>query len=335
MALDGCGSAEGTACALGDSDCEGVPDDLGRAVLDDDGNWLTTDLDGDGVSDGPAVDTNGDGIPDGALIDTDGDGLGDALDLDGDGVPDVFSSVLNTGGGACVPGASQVCVCTDGSSGSQECNSAGTAFDASVCSGPSGTGGSLGTGGGGPSAGSGGSTGAGCATTPTVMGAITFDGIPITFSSATATLQHNRDVDVADDRCVTGFAITLNPGAGCPMTLQTSSGFDESYKDAQGHLLTQYASLLIDDQCPGASMPQEAVYTGPSDAIPVVEFSSPLVPDSNAETSCLCTDVTVHIPAGMVLNSNIGSSSVAGASTVVVSGCFVSTGDAIRCSPVQ
>lgn len=89
----GCeGETQRICAAYTDVDCDGVPDDLGRAVRTSNGDWAQIDLDGDGVSDGLAVDSNGDGVADAALLDTDGDGLGDALDFDGDGIADLMSS---------------------------------------------------------------------------------------------------------------------------------------------------------------------------------------------------------------------------------------------------
>lgn len=79
-------------CALSDADCDGVPDDLGRAVDRDDVHgpdpW---DFDSDGTVDGYAVDRNNDGRPDALGLDLDGDGLVDAVDWNLDGIPDEFS----------------------------------------------------------------------------------------------------------------------------------------------------------------------------------------------------------------------------------------------------
>lgn len=114
LLLNGCSSdgPASTQCALDDTNCDGVPDHLGTAVLDENGNWRWIDFDNDGVADQPAVDVDGDGTADAGLLDTDGDGLGDALDFDGDGVADggpggtggTGSDVGGTGGGTSTGG---------------------------------------------------------------------------------------------------------------------------------------------------------------------------------------------------------------------------------------
>lgn len=76
-------------CALSDGDCDGVPDDLGRAV-DRDGDFGPDDwdIDGDGIVDGYAVDRNDDGEPDALGHDLDDDGFVDAVDWNLDGIVD-------------------------------------------------------------------------------------------------------------------------------------------------------------------------------------------------------------------------------------------------------
>lgn len=97
-------TSDGTACALNDADCDGVPDSLGVAMLGSNGNWAQHDFDLDGVGDGYAVDVNGDGYSDGVILDTDGDGLGDAVDLDGDGSPDLTADSNGGSGGGSASG---------------------------------------------------------------------------------------------------------------------------------------------------------------------------------------------------------------------------------------
>ncbi len=76
-------------CALSDGDCDGVPDDLGRAVdRDGDGKPDLWDIDSDGIADGYAVDRNDDGHPDALGHDMDDDGWVDAIDLNLDGILD-------------------------------------------------------------------------------------------------------------------------------------------------------------------------------------------------------------------------------------------------------
>ncbi len=92
-------SSPASICALNDEDCDGVPDNLGKAI-----DWNDTpgpdeyDVDGDGISDGWAVDTDGDGKPDALGLDTNGDGYIDAIDTNLDKIPD-----FKTGDGT-VPG---------------------------------------------------------------------------------------------------------------------------------------------------------------------------------------------------------------------------------------
>ncbi len=119
-------------CALMDTNCDGVPDDLGNAVYVD-GEWAEFDFDGDGRGDGLAVDVDFDGIADGVLLDLDGDGLGDAVDLNGDGQPDLFSAVLGEGYGGGSGGSS-----TGGMNGTGSTNSGGTGALTCVGNAPSG-----------------------------------------------------------------------------------------------------------------------------------------------------------------------------------------------------
>lgn len=82
--IAGCESEE--LCALNDANCDGVPDDLGRATGG--GMVQLWDRDGDGRPEGYAIDRTGDGQPDALGLDTNGDGFVDSVDLDFDGVPD-------------------------------------------------------------------------------------------------------------------------------------------------------------------------------------------------------------------------------------------------------
>ncbi len=94
------GTATPVICAAyNDTNCDGVPDDLGQAVLDENGKWAMIDLDNDGIGDGPAVDTNRDGVPDARILDLDGDGRGDALDTNNDTLAEVISTGYPGGGG--------------------------------------------------------------------------------------------------------------------------------------------------------------------------------------------------------------------------------------------
>lgn len=96
------GCADDESCALNDANCDGVPDDLGRAAL---GTRVRPwDFNNDGVIDGYAVDRTGDGQPDALGLDTNGDGFVDAVDLDFDGVPDEYTP-NGTFGQATTPGA--------------------------------------------------------------------------------------------------------------------------------------------------------------------------------------------------------------------------------------
>lgn len=93
LLVSACGPADGP-CAVNDADCDGVPDDIGTRVNDSKGNWMVVDINGDGVTDGPAVDTDFDGDIDGVLIDTDGDSLGDSVDTNGDGFADLSTQYI-------------------------------------------------------------------------------------------------------------------------------------------------------------------------------------------------------------------------------------------------
>lgn len=103
-ALVACSSASSTTCgendvAGGANGCDGVPDDLGCAVVDGEGNWLQVDMTGDGVADGYGVDLGCDGSADGVLLDTNGNGLGDAVDTNGDHTPDIVTGGSSVGSG--------------------------------------------------------------------------------------------------------------------------------------------------------------------------------------------------------------------------------------------
>lgn len=82
-------SSDDNICALNDAGCDGIPDDLGRAVERDGVSgpdlW---DVNEDGSADGWAVDRNDDGVPDALGLDTNGDGFVDSVDLNFDGVAD-------------------------------------------------------------------------------------------------------------------------------------------------------------------------------------------------------------------------------------------------------
>lgn len=76
-------------CALNDSDCDGVPNDLGIAVdLDGTPGPDLWDVDGDGIADGYAVDRTGDGQPDALGLDTNSDDYVDSVDLNLDKAAD-------------------------------------------------------------------------------------------------------------------------------------------------------------------------------------------------------------------------------------------------------
>lgn len=87
------GCKKDSICTQNDSDCDGVPDDLGEAVdrdgVDGPDPW---DIDEDGEVDGYAVDTNCDGKPDALGLDTNDDGFVDSIDIDPRGEGDIIGT---------------------------------------------------------------------------------------------------------------------------------------------------------------------------------------------------------------------------------------------------
>jgi endo-1,4-beta-D-glucanase Y len=115
-----CQKAEEPFCTNNDEDCDGVPDDLGRAVNRDDSPgpdpW---DYDSDGSADGYAVDTDCDGDPDVLGLDSNEDGYVDSVDINPSGAADIITTGTSRATFTCEDGLGGDSVVPPGAGGTQ------------------------------------------------------------------------------------------------------------------------------------------------------------------------------------------------------------------------
>ncbi len=124
-----------------------------------------------------------------------------------------------------------------------------------------------------------------------IRGALQTPETAVTFDHVTASVNHKRDVDAWEDRCI--VAVTLDFGLGDGCTLRVEAGAPVT---PGGAWTVQSLVFTADSQCPGFSDEREGVYTDVSDLTTAEVYSETTeVPDPNAAESCLTTTFELRL----------------------------------------
>jgi hypothetical protein len=150
--------------------------------------------------------------------------------------------------------------------------------------------------------------------------ALFFGEVP--FDAVAASLTHRRDADAEEDGIVTRAAFTFTIDGGCKLELVA-----EGCPDPMDRLSIRSLRLEADPHCPGLSSGQEGTYLSSGTSfLGHLELGLAHVPDRDAATSCFAASMTLHL-AGEVLSKDTALPRTIPASSAVVKGTFLSTGD--------